>query len=130
MVGHHHKFIQFNIRIFLWYLIPPFMNHLTEFVQLYSTIFYFLKKAFPIPGADCDEIGTCLGLIITSQSNRLTVRQPDGSMVFIRIANHSSSVIFICSRALSTNSFTRSILCSKRLSCLRFSNSGSIFPIR
>ena len=70
MIGHHHEFIQCNLRKMLGYRTPAFFYDLTRCIQHHNPINNFPKQRHPVMGANGNKIGPSLWIIIPLQSNR------------------------------------------------------------
>ena len=84
MIGHDDKCINVNTWIMCRDFIPDGLNHSPRIIQAHFPIRDIAKQAFPILGANGHEIRTCLGIIISLQSNGT-------AMVNFRVVFHDNN---------------------------------------
>jgi hypothetical protein len=65
VIGHAYERIAIDIGKFVYQFQIPTTNHPPCIIQPHFTVDDFPKQAFPVLGADGDEIGPGLGIIVS-----------------------------------------------------------------
>lgn len=69
VIGHNDKFVQFDIGMMRRHGNPTFGGNLTDFVQPHFTLDDLAERAFAVVRHNRHEIGACLGIVVTLQSD-------------------------------------------------------------
>ena len=69
VVGHHHKGIQNDTREMAVQGTPAVLSGVSVFVQLQIAVGHIAEKRFPLIGADGDEIGSRLRVVIRLETD-------------------------------------------------------------
>jgi hypothetical protein len=80
MIGHGNECIDSDARIIGRYFIPNRLNHFPRIIQTHFAICDFSEQALPILGADGNEIGPGLGIIVSLSTDGTAV--VNGGIVF------------------------------------------------
>jgi len=64
VVGHNYEFVQDDIFIMIWQIIPAMQNNFSNFIQQHFAVYDFTKKIFAVVCNNGDKICAILRIII------------------------------------------------------------------
>ena len=73
MIRHNDEFVQLRLWKMIWDFQPTLLCHFSTFIYPHIPIYNFTKQTCAIVRHDGDEIGTRPGVIVSLQTNGLTV---------------------------------------------------------
>jgi hypothetical protein len=93
MIRHYHPFVQFDFVADFGGFDPFIGNHPSCHIQFHYPIHDFPEQAFPVLGADGDEIHPSLGVVVSLQPDETAVSsglgRPAGRPYVVVIVRHT-----------------------------------------